>query len=306
MKIHLLRYFIVLAEELHFGRAAARLSITQPPLSSALKMLEQELGVQLMERNSKQVALTAAGMAFLKDARIVMERVSTATDTARAVAAGARGRLDVGFAGSMVYRDMPRIVETFNQRLPQIEVNLRELSTGEQIEALLRGQLHAGFLNASALPAPLDGVPLTEDSLACCLPATHRLAGARFVDLKQLADETFVMFSRDVAPAYHDNVMAVFSRAGIHPRIRYAARQWLTVIALVATGAGVAVVPASLAKAGIQGARLVRIRGMDAPMVGVLAWRRADASPLLESFVAVASDVLRATPGAGRNRRRSR
>ena len=293
MKIHLLHYFIMLAEELHFGRAAERLSITQPPLSSALKALEEEVGVLLVERNSKHVALTAAGAAFLKEARLVLDRVAIAGETARAVASGMRGRLDVGITGSMIYRGVPRIVNTFNQRLPDIEVNLREMSSSEQIEALQHGHIHAGFINASVLPEPLASLPLADDTLVCCLPESHQLAGGKDVNLKQLAQEIFVMFSRDVAPANHDNVIAVFSRAGIHPRTRHAARQWLTVVALVAAGAGVALVPASIANAGIRGARLLPIRGMAPKNVGVLAWKAAQDLAVLESFVGIAREVLK-------------
>lgn len=296
MKIHLLRYFIVLAEELHFGRAAERLSITQPPLSSALKALEAELGVQLLERNSKHVSLTAAGTAFLNEARLVLERVVMASETARAVAGGMRGRLDVGVTGSMIYRDVPRIVGTFSRRLPDIEVHLREMSSSEQIDALLHGQLHVGFVNAAVLPEPLAGLALTGDTLVCCLPVTHPLANEKAVNLKQLAHENFVMFARDVAPANHDNVIAVFSRAGIHPRTRHAARQWLTVVALVAAGMGVALVPASIAKAGINGARLLPIRGMAPRTVGVLAWNTGRGLAVLDSFVEVAREVLLPSP----------
>lgn len=292
MKIHLLRYFVVLAEELHFGRAAERLSITQPPLSSALKSLEHELGVQLLERSSKHVALTAAGAAFLGEARLVLERVASARETTLAVAAGLRGRLDVGFTGSMIYRDLPRIVNTFRQRLPDIEVHLREMSSSEQTEALLHGQLHAGFVNASALPAPLASLALPDDTLVCCLPQDHPLANEKAIDLKRLAHETFVMFSRDAAPANHDNVIAVFSRAGIHPRTRHAARQWLTVVALVAAGMGVALVPATIGNAGIRGARLVPLRGRATHTAGLLAWKAGHGLAALESFVGVAREVV--------------
>lgn len=293
MKIHLLRYFVVLAEELHFGRAAQRLAITQPPLSAALKALEDELGVQLLERSSKHVALTAAGSAFLKEARLVLERVAAASDTARAVAAGKRGRLEVGFTGSMIYRDMPRIVNTFCERLPEIEVHLREMSSSEQVEALLHGQLHAGFVNAATVPDPLASLALPDDSLLCCLPAAHPLAAAEAVDLPALAQETFVMFARDVAPANHDNVIAVLSRAGIHPRTRHAARQWLSVVALVAAGMGVALVPASVARAGIAGARMVPIRDSAARTPGVLAWNRQPRpSAVLDAFLAVGRELL--------------
>jgi DNA-binding transcriptional LysR family regulator len=295
MKLHLLRYFAVLAEELHFGRAAARLAITQPPLSSGIKALEEELGVRLFERSSKHVALTPAGHAYLAEVRAVLDGVAHASETARAVAAGQQGRLDIGFAGSMVYRDMPRIVRAFEARAPGIEVNLRELSSGEQIEALLRRQLHAGFVNARSVPSGLRCQPLAVDHFVCCLPEGHALAHAPAVPLAALAQETFVMFARDVAPANHDNVIALLNHAGIHPRTRHAARQWLTVAALVALGMGVALTPASLARAGVQGVRFVPLDGLRHPAVGVLAWHEDADAPALRAFIecAAAEDVER-------------
>lgn len=174
MKLHQLRYFAVLAEELHFGRAAERLAITQPPLSSGIKALEEELGVRLFERSSKHVALTAAGQAYLAEVRVVLDRVASAAETARAVAAGLQGRLEIGFAGSMVYRDMPRIVRAFGARAPGIDVNLRELSSAEQLDALLHRQLHAGFINAAAVPRAWHaGRSSPTISSAACPRRTH-------------------------------------------------------------------------------------------------------------------------------------
>lgn len=289
MKLHLLRYFAVLAEELHFGRAAERLAITQPPLSSGIKALEEELGVRLFERSSKHVELTPAGHAYLAEVRIVLDRVARAGETARAVAAGLQGRLDIGFTGSMVYRDMPRIVRAFGARAPGIEVQLREMSSSEQIEAILHRQLHAGFVNTSTVPPHLACLPLAADHFVCCLPEDHALARERSVRLTALAQETFVMFARDVAPANHDNVIALFHRAGIHPHTRHAARQWLTVVSLVALGMGVALVPASLAQAGVQGVRFVPIAGLRHPTVGVLAWHEETDTPALRVFLACAA-----------------
>lgn len=292
MKLHLLRYFTVLAEELHFGRAAARLAITQPPLSSAIKALEEELGVRLLERDSRHVQLTPAGSAFLSEARVVLERVVRAGDTARAVAGGLRGRLDIGFTGSMVYREVPRIVNRFRDRMPGIEITLREMSTTDQVDALLHGQLHAGFINAASVPDQLSSFALLDDPLVCCLPENHPLARATALDLSQLENEQFVMFSRDVAPANHDNVIAVFSRAGIHPRTCHAARQWLTVVALVASGMGVSLVPASLAKSGVQGASFVPLLDHAARSSALLAWHSQSTVAALSSFVEAAQQVM--------------
>ena len=285
MKLHRLRYFAVLAEELHFGRAAERLAITQPPLSSAIKVLEESLGVRLFERSSRHVALTPAGAAYLVEVRAVLERVDRAATVAQSVASGQQGRLDVGFAGSMVFRDLPRIVQTFGCRLPGIELNLSEMSSSEQVQALLHRQIDAGFINAATVPPALDCRTLVPDHFVCCLPNTHALAGQKQVPLSELAHESFVMFARHVAPANHDNVIALFQRAGIHPRVRHDARQWHTVIALVAMGQGVALVPASMAHAGQPGVHFAPLEGPEHLAIGVLAWHRDQMDPVLQVLI---------------------
>lgn len=292
MKLHLLRYFCVLAEELHFGRAADRLAITQPPLSSAIKALEEEVGTQLLLRNSKSVQLTAAGVAFLEESRYILERVDRASDVARAVAKQTRDRLDVGTTGSLIYRDLGPVVSTFTREMPGTELVLHEMSTTEQTEALLQGKLHAGFINGSEVPPRLHCLPLREDYFVLCLPASHPKANRIKIGLREVGDEQFVMFSRDVAPANHDSVIAIFSRAGIHPRTLHAARQWLTVVAMVSQGLGIALVPSTLARSRVEGVRFVQVSG---PMVvthAVLAWNASKVSPTLSTFLRIASAVL--------------
>jgi DNA-binding transcriptional LysR family regulator len=285
MKLHFIRYFIVLAEELHFGRAARRLAITQPPLSAAIKLLEEELQVQLLERSSKRVELTAPGAAFLAEARQALERVDRAGRVAKAVANGARGRLDIGMTGSMIYRGVPAIVKRFEKSYPGVDLVLAEMSTGEQMQALLNGQLHAGFINGSAIPPQLKSIKLADDEFVLCLPKSHRMVGARSVDLQELAGEKFVMFARDVAPANHDNVIAIFNRAGVHPRTIHAARQWLTVIAMVSHGLGVAIVPRSLTRSLAGGVSFVRIRGSQLTASAMLAWNPERPSAALSAFL---------------------
>jgi len=173
MELRHLRYFVALTEELHFGRAADRLSITQSPLSAAIQALEGELGVQLFERTSKHVRMTPAGAAFLIEVRSILQQVKLAGETAQSIAAGMRGRLDIGFTGSMIYRQVPAIITTFKLQFPSIDVNLREMSTSEQINALSRGELDAGFANSMTIPGGLAGAPLPNDELLCCLPEAH-------------------------------------------------------------------------------------------------------------------------------------
>lgn len=303
MKLHFLRYFAVLAEELHFGRAAQRLAITQPPLSSAIKGLEDELGVQLLSRSSKHVELTPAGAAFLEEARQILERVERASGVAKAVAGGVRGRLEVGMTGSLVYREVPAIVRSFGDAAPGIELVLREMSTSEQLDALLHGQLHAGFLNAATVPPQLASLPLPSDEFVLCLPANHPGAKKAEVDLKTLAGERFVMFSRDVSPANYDNVIAIFSRAGIHPRTVHAARQWLTIVAMVAHGLGVSLVPSSLTRSKVEGVRFVRFGGPPARSPALLVWNPAHATPALASFLDSARASIRGLAGGQRRRK---
>ncbi|GAB2456889.1 LysR substrate-binding domain-containing protein [Comamonas humi] len=290
MKTHLLRYFVVLAEELHYGRAAAKLSITQPPLSVAIKALEDELGVRLFERNAKQVQLTEAGAAFLVEARRVLGQLQHAADVARQVAEGRQGQLAIGVAASMIYRDVPRVLQAFARQRPDIEITLHEMSTAEQQQAVARGQLQGGFVNI-VTPAPgLDSCPIAPEPLVCCLPEAHPLAGEAEIDLRALAHERFVMFVREVSPAHYDDVIACLHSAGIHPRIHHAVRQWFSVIALVAMGQGVALVPACMQRAGMAGVRwlpLQRDGGRPALTAGAFVWRAPAASASLQALISV-------------------
>lgn len=296
MRLHYLRYFVVLAEELHFSRAAQRLAITQPPLSGAIKALEAELGTPLLLRDSKRVELTPAGAAFRIEAEHILERIERAAAIARTVGVGLRGQLDVGVTGSLLYRDVPRIVHRFSQRMPDVDVRLVELASARQVDDLLRGQLHVGFLNASTVPPQLACQPLADDVFVCCLPAGHSLAGRPRLRLAQLAEEPFVMFAREVAPANYDNVVAIFSREGIHPRMVHAARQWLTVIAMVAHGLGVSLVPRSLERSGIDGVSFVPLAGQPAGSRALMVWNPAQATKATESFLACARADLGAPP----------
>lgn len=297
MKLRFLRYFVVLAEELHFSRAAAKLAITQPPLSSAIKALEEELGVQLLIRDSKHVELTQAGVAFLEEARQILERINRASHLAKIIAEGMRGRLDIGVTGSLIYREVPLIVRRFNLELPEVEVQLREMSSAEQLNELMHGQLHAGFVNGGTVPPQLAAIPLSTDEFVVCLPEGHPQATKRCVDIKNLANERFVMFSRDVAPANHDNVIAIFSRAGIHPQTAHAARQWLAIVAMVANGLGVSLVPRSLSRSHVRGVRFVSLVGEAVPAPAMLVWNPNFYPLTLDSFLQCArKEIVEAAP----------
>jgi DNA-binding transcriptional LysR family regulator len=296
MKLHFLKYFSVLAEELHFHRAAERLAISQPPLSAAIKSLEEELGAQLFRRNSKKVELTTAGEAFLIEAREIQERVARAGSLIRAIDQGISGRLHIGISASLLYREVPRVVARFQASAPAVEIVLHELASAEQIEKISRGQLDAGFAHGAKVPAPLKYMAFKDDDYVICLSEKHPSAGRASIELRELADDTFVMFSREAAPANHDNVIAIFSTAGIHPRTVHSARTWLTIIAMVAQVSGVAIVPKSLSKAKIDGVRFLPLRGASSTAPAMLVWNPDLMSNPMTQFIESAARVLKVSP----------
>lgn len=293
MKFRVLRYFVVLAEELHFGRAAQRLAITQPPLSTAIKSLEEELGVLLFQRTKTSVALTPAGTVFLAEARKLLEGADRARVIVKSVDQGMTGRLDIGFNGTLLFRDILRVVERFRNECPGIEVVLREMQSADQFEWLQHGRLDAGFCHGASTVPKLRSVPLKEDRLVLCVPATHPKAGYGIISLSELADEPFLMFEREINPVNHDTLISMFSRAGIYPKIVHYTRNWMTTMAMVSEGWGMAIVPTTLGRMQMKGVRLIPLSGHSEVAHGMLAWNPALITPALEKFLESAGRTIR-------------
>ena len=256
MDLKLLRYFAVLAEEQHFGRAARRLALSQPPLSLAIRRLEAELGTPLFVRTSRRVSLTRAGEVLQREAQAILNRTESAKTLVRDVAQGSRGRLLAGFSGSMIYRGLPQLVAALRGRLANVDLDLREMNSAEQAEALRLGELGVGFINGQGVPAGLNGFRYHDEPFVVCTPAAHPAAAWQRVDaadLLRLQDEPFLLFSRQVSPDYYESVIAICLEAGFLPKVRFELRQWLTVVAMVGSGSGVALVPACLARSGLPG-----------------------------------------------------
>jgi DNA-binding transcriptional LysR family regulator len=295
MRLQFLRYFVVLAEELHFGRAASRLAITQPPLSAALKALENEVGVELMVRNSKQVRLTPAGAAYLLEAQRILESVSRAASIARAAAVGMNGRLFLGFGTSLLFRDILEVVRRFNEEYPDIEVEMHEMPVKDLIASVMRGDLHAGFTNAPSVPPPLESFPLADDHFVLCLPDTHPKAGLSEVDIHDISGEPFVMFSRDIGPVNYDALMSAFHGSGVHPKLVHRTRSWLSMMVMVSRGCGLALLPSTMSKVGMQGVCFVPVAGMKILARAMLVWNPESLdSPLRDRFVDSARRMLSA------------
>jgi len=242
-----LQYFVVLCDELNFGRAARKLNISQPPLSAAIRQLEEELGVRLFDRDSKRVSLTPAGASLRIRARRMLDFLDETLEITRRASSDQPMELRVGFAPSMIFRRLPDFLRAFEERYPTAEVHLCEMNSAQQFDALLRGKIDIGFIHGLPLPEGVESVLLMSEPFICCVPATHRLAQAPFVSLAELARERFVTFSRPLAPDYYDRVMELLGVAREAPTARHEVSHWLTVLAMVATGMGVALMPQSMA-----------------------------------------------------------
>lgn len=281
-----LRYFLALAEELHFGRAAQRLAMSQPPLSVALQQLESAVGARLLDRDSKGVRLTPAGLAFQASAQSLLGRFEEACSQAREVQAGEIGRLRLGFVGSTLFHGLPDWLAAFQASHPRVEVVVVELNSQDQIQALLQEELDLALLHSDRLPPSLDSCPLYDEPFMACLPASHAAAQKRRLTLSSLSDQPFILFSRRGSPDYHARILEMCRQQGFYPRLQHEGRHWLSVVSLVARGLGVSIVPAAFREAGIQGAVFKPLaETMDRSHV-FAAWRRDSAAGLREAFLA--------------------
>ncbi len=288
MELRQLRYFVAVAEELHFRRAAARLHISQPPLSQQIAALEDELGVRLLERTRRRVELTPAGEAFLRVARATRAELDVAVSTARASDAGQEGVLRVGFVGSALMSIVPSTVQRFRRTRPGLELELRERSTVEQLRAVSTGLIDVGLVRP---PIEADETLHTEvvrrERTVAALPEGHPLAALRRVPLRRLASEPLVLFPRRQAPGYHDLLIGRLAATGTTPHVAQYAPEMMTIIGLVAAGIGVSPVPASVAHLAIDGVTYRPLSGApDTELVAVT--RSAEHSPLVTAFLSEA------------------
>lgn len=300
MDLKQLRYFVAVAEELHFGRAAARLCISQPALSFDIKKLESLLDIQLLNRNNKSVSLTNAGQVLLGEARYLLLRAEQARRLTQRSAEGFAGRLSVGFVNSILHRGLPQAVKAFECDHPDTEIVLMEMNSAAQAQALQRGQIDIGFVHGATFAAGIHSEPLLAEPFLCCLPLNHRLAQQAHIDLAQLAGDDFILFPREVSPHYHDLIIARCVAAGFSPRIRHETRLWQTVVAMVAHEMGVALVPQTLALLGQPGVSYCEIEGQAAPSE-ILAIHLADQpSAAADSFLALFKSLLHVTAAQDR------
>ena len=290
MELRHLRYFVAVAEELHFTRAAERLGIKQPPLSLQIRQLEQEIGTPLFHRLTRGVELTEAGTLLLDDAHRILDQVERTKTSIQTRARGETGRIHVGFAGATYFQPLvPDIIRSYRETYPGVVLSPEQSNTPHLIAGLLSGAIDVAFVR----PPLSDGEglavqPLVEEHMRIVLPAAHPRADSRSMPLSALAQETLILFPRRIGPGLHDSIIASCQRAGFSPALGQDAPQISSIVHLVAAGFGVSIVPQSIEQIHAEGVAYLRIDG-DEPRAPIgLAYRKEEHSMAVRNFVALA------------------
>jgi DNA-binding transcriptional LysR family regulator len=293
-----LRYFVTVADELHFGRAATRLHMTQPPLSQTIQALEEALGAPLFLRSRRSVALTPAGEALLPEARRMLVQAAALPELVRRAAGGETGRLTLAFVSSADYSVLPPFLRSYRAHFPQVQISLQEATSDVQVDDLLHNRIDAGLLIAPLADkarAELDYLKVFDEPLILAAPAgLVAVRGAGPADggpvwLKDLPPLPLIIFPRHIAPSLHDAILACFRGAGITPEIGQQAIQMQTIVSLVSAGMGLALVPQSVSNLMRPGVEYRALHDLSPLVETGLAWRRDNRSPVLLGFL----DLLR-------------
>jgi DNA-binding transcriptional LysR family regulator len=290
-QLNQLRCFVAVAEELHFGRAADRLHMTQPPLSRQIQVLERILGVRLLDRSSRAVTLTHAGAAFLLEARRVLRLAESAAVNARRIAQGDAGRLAIGFTAASGYSILPKLLQLARAELPNVDLTLREMVTQEQVEALIDGRIDLGLLRPPVNRLEFDTARLTNESLLAALPEGDPRLDKDMLELTDFDGTPFIMYSTEGAQYFHDILVSLFRSAGSAPVFVQHMSQIHSILALVHAGLGAALVPEAAVGLHFDAVHFRPVRtDPPKPVELVMTWRRSNPNPSLGKFLALRDD----------------
>ncbi|KAI9129936.1 LysR family transcriptional regulator [Acaryochloris sp. CCMEE 5410] len=293
IELRQLEYFVVVAEELNFRRAAERLHIAQPPLSRKIRQLEQEIGVELLHRTTRKTELTAAGQMYLPEAKRVLAQVKQASAVAKLAEQGKFGHLRIGFEGSSAYDIVPESVRAFKERCPDVTVFAHEMATGDQVQAIREGRVGVGFMVPLGFYGPdLKTKTILQEPLVAVLPRDHVSASQPVVNLSTLRDETFIICPRQYQCGLYDHTITVCHEAGFSPKLIQETHEVQSILGFVAAGLGVALLPASVQR--LQRSHIT-YRPFNPPLEKlnlVIAWRSKNAPPMLPAFLDVVQKVV--------------
>lgn len=278
-------YFKVVAEELHFRRAAEKLHIAQPGLSRQIKQLEESLGVSLLLRDKRSVSLTEAGKFLLREISFMQGHLEQSFQTAKLIDQGEEGEVRIGFVGSAMHGVIPNLLKTLSQDFPKIHTRLDQLGNQEQIEAVMQDQLDVGFIRSHQVPDGVARHEVLKEHFALVVPQRHELDISNFQHIGQLQAENFILFSRDYSYDYYELVMSIFEDHGFAPQVVHRSVHPSTVFRLVENGLGVAIVPNSLQYGFDLGIRFIPLDRIPQRTVLSAIWKKGNRNPVLPKFM---------------------
>ncbi|MEL6592265.1 MAG: LysR family transcriptional regulator [Bacteroidota bacterium] len=281
------RYFLAVAEELHFRRAAERLFITQPGLSRQIAQLEDRLGVQLFERDKRKVQLTPAGAFLQQEINFVARHLSQTRAQLHRIQAGEQGEIRIGFIGTAMQKVIPNLLARLTQAHPLINSSLEEMSIGEQVAAVQQDELDVGFVRLENVARGLQMKAVEEDSFSLVVPASHPISDDNFASLAQFREEAFILFSKDYSPIYYDKIVSICEDHGFSPRISHKSVHALTIFRLVEKKLGVAIVPSALQDGFDLNIRFLELKNIRQKAVLSIIWNPQHRNPSLEHFLAL-------------------
>ncbi len=291
MELRHLRYFLAVAEELHFGKAAEKLHISQPPLSQQIRQLETMLGFQLFYRTKRNVQLTEAGQVFLDETQQIFKQLQEAIEKGRQTNRGETGRLAVGFVSSAVYKILPPILRKFRTSVAGVSLELHELTSDRQIQWLQEGKLDIGFVRPPIARADFEIAAMFQEPLILALPESHSLCNRAKISSSLLANESFIIFPRPVAPELYDRIIALCQQANFSPKVVQEAIQMQTIVSLVAADMGIAIVPASIQNLQRTGVIYKPISETTPTSAIAAIWRTNKRSATVDRFIKIVREI---------------
>ncbi len=276
-------YFLAVAEELHFRKAAEKLYISQPGLSRQIKQMEELLEAQLFVRDKKKVALTPAGHYLKGQVETLFHQIKEAKRQLQLIGEGDKGEIRIGFLGSAMQNVIPELLLKLRDRFPQIKTSLEERSNLDQVEAVLRDDLDMGFVRLSRVPAELQMQTVYEDTFSLVLPESYPMLTREYKGMQQFANDNFILFSKQYSPFYYETIMSICTDAGFVPKVSHKSVHAHTIFKLVENGMGIAIVPTAL-QAGFQmRVKFVELRSLKQRALLSVVWKKDNANPVLKN-----------------------
>ncbi len=280
-----LRYFLAVAEELHFRKAADRLFISQPGLSRQIKQMEQELGLELFERSNKKVYLTKAGKYLQNEIELILKNLDHTFSHTQLIDQGKEGEISFGYVGSAMQNVIPEFILKIKDDYPNIHYNLKEMENPDQIDALFMKEIDLAFVRLDKVPKGLKIHPVFEDTFSLVLPKTHAMSQDNFKDLSALREEPFILFDQSYSPAYYAQVMQIFEQSGFHPQISHNTVHASTIFRLVENNLGISIVPSSLLLGYSMNIKSIELNQIPQRTVLSVAWSSANRNPILNKIL---------------------